>query len=290
MKIVHTKLLANSPLVNSALVNSLLVNSLLVWAALGGAAQAQGKMNIEVVGGEKAEADAVPTISNASIRDKDEAPARVELGPGEVYFKFDEADLTTDVLPLFQSQVGLRIRYRGPARAVTLRLTAPMRWEQALDLVARFSNTHLKRGANGKLELRNRFGGKSESRYDDLDGQVDLVVQRPKRRSVKLPPRNIPRVRLQVLASAPRRTSASVGSSRQPQTSRRQTQFRQLPQNQFRQPRNVRYTPPRQNSFRPTQQTRFNQPQQTQFRPPQQSRYRPPQQSRFRQTPQTQFR
>ncbi|HBP19441.1 MAG TPA: hypothetical protein DEA08_16835, partial [Planctomycetes bacterium] len=198
---------------------------LLVWGALLGTAQAEGKLQIEVVGSKekKGEASAAkaPTISNASIRERDEDPRPLELGPGEVFFRFDEADLTTEVLPLIRQQVGLRVRYRGPARAVTLRLTAPMHWEQALELIARFSNTHLKRGAKGKLELRNRYGGKTEGKYDDLDGQVKLAVKRPRRRNVTLPPRNVPRIRLQVLASAPVRGQASVGGNRTRQTSAR---------------------------------------------------------------------
>lgn len=263
---------------------------ILLWGALIGSAQAQGTMKIEVIGSEDSSPEReVPTITNESLeRDDDGAP--VELGPGEVYFKFDEADLTTDVLPTLQDQAGIRVRYRGPARAVTLRLTAPMHWEQALNLIARFSNTHLKRGAQGKLELRNRFGGKPEHRYDDLDGQVDLVVQRPKRRNVQLPPRNIPRVRLQVMASAPVRTKASVGSSRSAGTSQRRTVFRPTQPTAFRAPQTTNYRPVQRTNFRPPQRTNYRPQQRTNFRPPQRTNFRQLQRTNFRQPRQTQFR
>ena len=69
---------------------------ILLWGALIGSAQAQGTMKIEVIGSEDSSPEReVPTITNESLeRDDDGAP--VELGPGEVYFKFDEADLTTE--------------------------------------------------------------------------------------------------------------------------------------------------------------------------------------------------
>lgn len=263
---------------------------MLVWGALLGTAQAQGKMSIEVVGGAEATTPRAPTISNATIRAQEDEGPEVERGAGEVYFKFDEADLTTEVLPLLNRQVGLRVRYRGPARAVTLRLTAPMHWKQALDLIARFSNTHLKRGADGKLELRNRYGGKAEGKYDDLDGQVDLVVERPQRRNVQLPPRNIPMVRLEVMASAPRRTRAGVGATRSAQTSARQANFRQLRQTNFGQPRQNNYRPPRQTQYRPPLQTNYRQPRQTNFGQPRQTSFQQPRQTNFRQPQQTNFR
>lgn len=99
-----------------------------------------------------------------------------ERPAGTVLFSVEDADLSGDVLPLFEQQVGVRISYVGPARTVSLRLTQPLDWEHALDLVCRFTGTHLARDYKGELELRSRFGGKlprqAETEFDDLDGQL----------------------------------------------------------------------------------------------------------------------
>src|SRR5687767_15812185 len=55
--------------------------------------------------------------------------------PHQVQFTVNRADLSSEVLPLFEQQVGIRITWLGDSRPVTLRLTQPMNWEDALSLV-----------------------------------------------------------------------------------------------------------------------------------------------------------
>src|SRR5687767_8039758 len=53
----------------------------------------------------------------------------------QVMFTVNRADLAGEVLPLFEQQVGIRITWIGDARPVTLRLSHPMDWQEALSLV-----------------------------------------------------------------------------------------------------------------------------------------------------------
>ncbi len=89
------------------------------------------------------------------------------LPPGHVLFSVEDGDLARDVLPLFASQADVAVRWLGPPRKVSLRLTQPVSWQSAMNLVCRFTRTHLTRDHQGRLELRDGWGGELAS--DDLD-------------------------------------------------------------------------------------------------------------------------
>jgi hypothetical protein len=141
-------------------------------------AKAGPKMRIELAGGHKA-GPAVPSITGPSARGtRTQTTSSMRLVGDQVYLNIRNADLSTDVLPLFERQLGLRVRYEGVARKVTLRLSRPIPWREALKLVARFSRTHLARDYKGTWTLRPRNGGEAGKKNDDLDGQSPLARER----------------------------------------------------------------------------------------------------------------
>lgn len=86
------------------------------------------------------------------------------LPEGHVQFSLTDADLKADVLPLFRAQVGVAITWDGDPREVrNLRLAQPVEWQAALDLVCRYTRTHLTRNYKGEYVLKDGYGG-------DLDG------------------------------------------------------------------------------------------------------------------------
>lgn len=141
-------------------------------------------------------------------------PAAKRRG-GQVLFSVRNKDIN-DVLEIIEKQVGVKVTYRGLPKRLSLRLTQPVTWEAALDLVQQFSGTHLHRDHRGRLQLRPRFGGKvNKSKHDDLDGQIEKqrrrsVLASSKRRSrrarrrgkrrgkiFRLPPRRgVPKVQI----------------------------------------------------------------------------------------------
>lgn len=83
-----------------------------------------------------------------------------------------KADLATQVLPLFEEQVGLTIVWRGDPRQLTLRLTQPVPWEEALSLVCQFTRTHPTRDYQDRIVLKDGWGG------DLGDGDLEALKAR----------------------------------------------------------------------------------------------------------------
>ncbi len=108
-----------------------------------------------------------------------DAPAPVDEAPvaprrnEQVLFSVTKADLATEVLPLFEQQVGVSIRWHGEPRALTLRLSQPVHWEEALSLVCQFTRTHPTRDYQGRLVLKDGWGG------DLGSGELDGVTGKP---------------------------------------------------------------------------------------------------------------
>lgn len=90
----------------------------------------------------------------------------------QVLFSVTQADLATQVLPLFEQQVGVVIRWHGDPRTVTLRLTQPLHWEEALELVCQFTRTHPMRDYQGRIVLKDGWGG------DLGDGDLEALQGR----------------------------------------------------------------------------------------------------------------
>lgn len=76
-----------------------------------------------------------------------------------VHFVVKDADLATEVLPLFEQQAGIKALWTGDPRKVTLRLVNPIPWPDALDLVCQFTKTHPTRDYQDRLVLKNGWGG-----------------------------------------------------------------------------------------------------------------------------------
>lgn len=76
-----------------------------------------------------------------------------------VHFTVKDADLATEVLPLFERQAGIKALWTGDPRKVTLRLVKPIPWPDALDLVCQFTKTHPTRDYQDRLVLKNGWGG-----------------------------------------------------------------------------------------------------------------------------------
>lgn len=117
-----------------------------------------------------------------------ERPERVTRQPWMVMFSVRDADLATEVLPLFERQVGIRIEYDGPARKVTLPLVRPLDWELALELVCQFTDTHLVEDFKGRLVIEEGWVGRLE--VPRLTGRYDPALRHA------LPPRRIPMIRI----------------------------------------------------------------------------------------------
>jgi hypothetical protein len=94
---------------------------------------------------------------------------------GHVLLSVKNADLTKTVLPLFEKQVGVKIKWVGTPRKVSLRLVQPMPWQDALELVAQFTNTHVSTDHAGRVILKGKWSGFVDEKraWDDLSGQVE---------------------------------------------------------------------------------------------------------------------
>lgn len=101
---------------------------------------------------------------------EDDAPAPVEeelqpevIGetakPGMVMFRVKKAPLRKEVLPKFEQQAGVKITWTGSERLVTIRMIQPMEWREALELVCQFTRTHVTTDYQGRLLLKNGYGG-----------------------------------------------------------------------------------------------------------------------------------
>lgn len=82
---------------------------------------------------------------------------------GHIYLNLRNADLKTQVLPLLENQKKVEIVWLGGPRTVNLPLKRTLPWEEAVDLVCRFSDTHLVRVYTGRYELRDGYKGQLES-------------------------------------------------------------------------------------------------------------------------------
>jgi hypothetical protein len=88
---------------------------------------------------------------------KKKGTVRADLGP-TVLFTVKNASLNA-VLPKFEEQIGVRIHWRGSDRKLSLRLTRPTPWKDALDLVCQFTKTHPTTDYQGRIVLKDGWGG-----------------------------------------------------------------------------------------------------------------------------------
>ena len=116
-----------------------------------------------------------PTKTRRRRPSKGAAPAAAaevkptRLKEGYMLFTVEEADLQQVVLPIFAAQVGKEISWRGDPRKVSLRLTQPVHWLGVLDLVCRFTRTHPTRTYQGKMVLKDGWGG-------ELGGEEEIEL------------------------------------------------------------------------------------------------------------------
>lgn len=105
------------------------------------------------------------------------APATKAASAEMMVLKVQKADLATVVLPEFERQVNVKIIWLGDPRPVTLRLTQPVHWQEALKLVCQFTKTHLTTDYQGRKVLKDGWGGELG------DGDIDSL-QRSGRGSI----------------------------------------------------------------------------------------------------------
>jgi hypothetical protein len=109
--------------------------------------------------------------AKARAKQRRTAPPPPEIP--EVKFTFKKAKLRKQVLPEFERQAGVRITWDGPERKVSLRLTRPVPWPEALHLVCQFTNTHLTKDYQGRYLLKDGYGGtlgSSDEALAELEG------------------------------------------------------------------------------------------------------------------------
>lgn len=91
--------------------------------------------------------------------------AAAEQGPRVL---INARDLTLrEVLEQVEGQTGARIRWEGDERRLSLRLVRAMPLSEAIDLICQFTDTHLTRDYQGRLWLKDGWGG------DLGDGTLD---------------------------------------------------------------------------------------------------------------------
>lgn len=96
-------------------------------------------------------------VGSADGRAPEQRSSRVPAG--HMLVNVTKADLSTEVLPLFEQQVGVTITWHGDPRPVTLRLTQTMPWDEILSLVCQFTKTHATKDYQGRLVLKDGWGG-----------------------------------------------------------------------------------------------------------------------------------
>ena len=90
-------------------------------------------------------------------------PKKRGMPPGHVHFSVRKADLKTEVLPYFARQAGVRVRWNGAPREVrSLSFAKPIHWRTAMDLLCRFTRTHLTKDYQGRYLLKEGWGGHKE--------------------------------------------------------------------------------------------------------------------------------
>ena len=72
-------------------------------------------------------------------------------------------------MPAIESQVGIKITWLGTRRQVSLSLKRSLPFAEAMDLICRFSDTHLVKAYSGRYELRDGYKGQLESEGLTLD-------------------------------------------------------------------------------------------------------------------------
>tara|TARA_R110002072_G_scaffold202998_1_gene360961 strand:- start:43 stop:744 length:702 start_codon:yes stop_codon:yes gene_type:complete len=102
------------------------------------------------------------------VKKRTKRPAQ-EIPDGHLYLAFNKADLKTQVLPAIESQAGIKITWLGTRRQVNLSLKRSLPFAEAMDLICRFSDTHLVRAYSGRYELRDGYKGQLESEGLTLD-------------------------------------------------------------------------------------------------------------------------
>ena len=145
--------------------------------------------------------------SSTKVKTKVKRPTRKA---SEVLISVKDADLRAVVLPMFEKQVGVKIRWVGPERKVTLRLSQPLHWEVALELVCQFTQTHSTADRHGNMILKPKWGGHvdPEKEFDDLGGK--LATPRRYSRAAKLA--SAPRNR-QPVTTQPKLSYFKIGGS-----------------------------------------------------------------------------
>lgn len=118
--------------------------------------------------------------TEASPRDDAKAPdelppraktSRRHIPAGHVQFKVRNADLKSEVLPIFYRQAGVRILWKGDSRSVRrLSFPRPIRWQDAMSLVCQFTKTHLARDYQGRLILKDGWSGQGSTQAVDIKG------------------------------------------------------------------------------------------------------------------------
>jgi hypothetical protein len=96
-------------------------------------------------------------VGSADGRVREQRSSRVPAG--HMLVNVTKADLSTEVLPLFEQQVGVTITWHGDPRPVTLRLSQTMPWDEILSLVCQFTRTHATKDYQGRLVLKDGWGG-----------------------------------------------------------------------------------------------------------------------------------
>lgn len=174
----------------------ILTVSLATLLAAGSTAFAEGRIRITTVDGTGPAARADQDTSGVTLASGAKVEAR-DRQRGEVLINVQDADLTTVVLPLFYEQAGVSIRYRGAPKKLTLRLVHPVAWEDALEIVCQFTQTHAATDRHGRLVLRKRYGGQGPDEEPVLVARkVERSVAASAPRTTLPEPPNIPRIRI----------------------------------------------------------------------------------------------
>lgn len=107
---------------------------------------------------------------------------------GHVCLRVRNADLASEVLPLFERQAGVKLMYRGEDARLTLQMRDPVPWREGLDLVCQVANLRVGRHRKDVIELeqvgvgfgRSRGGGVVDDGDDEeVDVLPDVIASPP---------------------------------------------------------------------------------------------------------------